>query len=78
MGRLRGFTDNFRSPVIRKVLERLQVDVVEVFGDNLAKVRLPKTQYESFVGHLEKNATYVQSIRESTLQEKLASPFSTR
>jgi len=65
------FSDNFRSPIIRKVVQDLELDLVETTSDNIAKVRILKEQYQSFVRNLEKKAVYVESIRESTLQEKV-------
>ena len=65
------FSDTFRSPIIRKIVQDLKLDLVEVTGDNVAKVRIPKIDYESFLENLERKADYVDGIRESTLREKI-------
>ncbi len=69
------FSDNFRSPIIRNIIQKMGLDVLEAIGDNIAKVRISKSEYETFLKNLEKNSVYVENIRESTLKEKIEEPL---
>jgi subtilisin family serine protease len=65
------FSDTFRSPIIRRVLEKLRVQPVDVVNDKEAKVKVRKSEYSTFLRNLESNSAYVKSIRESTVNERI-------
>jgi hypothetical protein len=66
-------SQSFRSSLMRKVLEKLSLDIVEVISENLAKARIPKSSYSIFLENLEKHASYIVEIKETTLEEKIES-----
>ena len=64
-------SDSLRSTAIRKILGKLLLEIVESIDDTSAKVRVPLDSYATFLENLEKSASYVVKIRESTLREKI-------
>jgi hypothetical protein len=66
-------SESFRSSLIRKILEKLSLEVVEVISENLAKARIAKSSYSIFLKNIERHASYIVEIKETTLEEKIES-----
>jgi hypothetical protein len=66
-------SESFRSSLIQSIVEKLSLDVLEVISENLAKARIAKSSYSIFLKNLEKYASYIVEIKETTLEEKIES-----